>query len=49
MEALLALWNSSEYQKIKHLRTDVIEPNFTFTVDGFGGFSDLSYQGGSED
>lgn len=42
MKALLELWNSPEYQAIKHLRTDVIEPNFTFAVDGFGGFEDLS-------
>ena len=35
MEALQKFWNSPEYQKIKHLRTDVIPPNFTFAVEGF--------------
>lgn len=35
MEALQACWNSEEYQAIKHLRTDVIPPNFTFAVEGF--------------
>lgn len=35
MEALLGFWNSKEYQKIKHLRTDVIPPNFTFATQGF--------------
>ena len=34
MEALLTFWNSPEYQAIKHLRTDVIKPNFTFAVEG---------------
>ena len=34
MESLLAFWNSSEYQAIKHLRTDVIPPNFTIAVEG---------------
>lgn len=33
MEALMALWNSPEYQAIKHLRTDVIPPNFTIAVE----------------
>lgn len=35
MKALLEFWNSPEYQAIKHLRTDVIKPNFTFAVEGF--------------
>ena len=35
MEALLSFWNAPEYQKIKHLRTDVIPPNFTFATEGF--------------
>ncbi|KAB1154288.1 DUF1330 domain-containing protein [Tenacibaculum aiptasiae] len=35
MEALLGFWKSEEYQKIKHLRTDVIPPNFTFATEGF--------------
>ena len=35
MEALLGFWNSKEYQNIKHLRTDVIPPNFTFATEGF--------------
>ena len=35
LEALQKFWNSPEYQKIKHLRTDVIPPNFTFAVEGF--------------
>lgn len=35
MEALQGFWNSEEYQAIKHLRTDVIPPNFTFAVEGF--------------
>ncbi|MGI9305029.1 MAG: DUF1330 domain-containing protein, partial [Gammaproteobacteria bacterium] len=38
MEALLGFWNSPEYQSIKHLRTDVLPPNFTFAVDGFTGY-----------
>ncbi len=33
MDALLAFWNSDEYQAIKHLRTDVIPPNFTIAVE----------------
>ena len=33
MEALLSFWNSPEYQAAKHLRTDVIPPNFTFAVE----------------
>jgi uncharacterized protein (DUF1330 family) len=33
-ESLLAFRNSSEYQAIKHLRTDVIPPNFTIAVEG---------------
>lgn len=39
MDNLLNFWNSDEYQSIKHLRTEVIEPHFTFAVDGFRGFS----------
>lgn len=35
MEALLGFWNSPEYQAAKHLRTDVIKPQFTFAVEGF--------------
>lgn len=35
MEALKECWNSPEYQAAKHLRTDVIPPNFTFSVNGF--------------
>lgn len=35
MDALMELWNSEEYQNIKHLRTDAIPPNFTFAVEGF--------------
>lgn len=35
MEALQAFWHSPEYQAVKHLRTNVIPPNFTFAVDGF--------------
>ncbi len=35
MEALQKFWNSPEYQKVKHLRTDVTPPNFTFAVEGF--------------
>lgn len=35
MEALQSFWKSEEYQAVKHLRTDVIPPNFTFAVDGF--------------
>ena len=35
MADLVNFWNSSEYQAIKHLRTDVIQPNFTFAVEGF--------------
>ena len=34
MEALMSFWNSPEYQKIKHLRTDAIPPHFTFAVEG---------------
>ncbi|GHB40599.1 hypothetical protein GCM10007094_32480 [Pseudovibrio japonicus] len=32
MEALKGFWDSPEYQAIKHLRTDVIPPNFTVAV-----------------
>ncbi len=32
IEHLKNFWNSEEYQKIKHLRTDNIVPNFTFAV-----------------
>lgn len=35
MQALQSFWHSKEYQDIKHLRTDVIPPNFTFAVSGF--------------
>lgn len=35
MEHLQGFWKSDEYQVIKHLRTDVIPPNFTFAVEGF--------------
>ncbi len=35
MKALQAFWNSDEYQAVKHLRTDVIPPNFTFAVEAF--------------
>lgn len=35
MDALQQFWHSEEYQAVKHLRTDVIPPNFTFAVDGF--------------
>lgn len=35
MDALQGFWRSDEYQAIKHLRTDVIPPNFTFAVEGF--------------
>ncbi|GAA6193761.1 hypothetical protein NBRC116597_36820 [Phaeobacter sp. NW0010-22] len=35
MEVSQGFWNSDEYQAIKHLRTDVIPPNFTFAVESF--------------
>ena len=35
MEALQGFWHSAEYQSVKHLRTDVTPPNFTFAVEGF--------------
>ncbi|NKC01302.1 MAG: DUF1330 domain-containing protein [Pseudomonadales bacterium] len=38
MDALQKFWHSTEYQSVKHLRTEVIPPNFTFAVEGFGGF-----------
>lgn len=34
IDALLGFWNSEEYQSIKHLRTEVISPNFTFATEG---------------
>lgn len=34
MDALLGFWNSPEYQEIKHLRTEVIEPVFAIAVQG---------------
>ncbi|MBY7729588.1 DUF1330 domain-containing protein [Vibrio bathopelagicus] len=35
MEKLREFWYSEEYQSIKHLRTNVIPPNFTFITEGF--------------
>ncbi len=35
MKSLLSFWKSEEYQKVKHLRTDVIASNFTFATEGF--------------
>lgn len=35
MQALHDCWHSEAYQAAKHLRTDVIPPNFTFAVQGF--------------
>ena len=35
MEHLQGFWKSDEYQSVKHLRTSVIPPNFTFAVSGF--------------
>ena len=35
MEHLQGFWKSEEYQSVKHLRTSVIPPNFTFAVKGF--------------
>lgn len=35
MDALLGFWKSTEYQAVKHLRMDVIPPNFTFAVEGY--------------
>lgn len=35
MKKLKEFWYSDEYQDIKHLRTNVIPPNFTFIVNGF--------------
>lgn len=39
MKHLMDFWNSDEYQSVKHLRTNVIETNFTFAVDGYDGKS----------
>jgi len=35
IEHLQRFWKSDEYQSIKHLRTDIIPPNFTFATKGF--------------
>ena len=35
MESLKTFWFSPEYQAVKHLRTQVIPPNFTFMVSAF--------------
>lgn len=35
MAHLQGFWQSDEYQSIKHLRTSVIPPNFTFAAEGF--------------
>ena len=35
LAALQGFWKSEEYQSVKHLRTQVIPPNFTFAVEGF--------------
>lgn len=34
-QALMAFWNSTEYQAVKHLRTDVVDSNFAIGVEGF--------------
>ncbi len=33
MQHLKSCWHSDEYQAIKHLRTDIVETNFSFAVD----------------
>lgn len=35
LEAPQGFWHSADYQSLKHLRTDVTPPNFTFAVEGF--------------
>ena len=40
MAALQELWHSEAYQSIKHLRTEVISPNFTLAVSGFEGWGE---------
>jgi len=33
MRHLMDCWNSTEYKAVKHLRTDIIETNFSLGVD----------------